>query len=386
MRILFSSMPAAGHFRPLVPVAQAAMVAGHTVAVCTPASAAAQVAGYGLAHLPAGHDWVSEQISQAAHETDLPSDHGERLNHYLATEGYPGPEALRTARDVIAAAEDWKPDVIVRENAELGGYLAAEALGLPHVSVGAVGASATYLATELLAPALDTGRAALGLPADPEGKRVYAYLHANLAPAEFDPGELSIPNARCYRQANPALPGERLPGWVTDLAEPPVFAAFGTMHPRTAAWQPITSAVIEGLGGLGKPVVIAAGDQAGSYGQVPPGVRLVDRIAQPLMVECSSVFLHHGGFNSVREGLRLGVPMVIIPWITDSVENARRCAEAGLAVVLHRDDVTPETVRTACAEVLTDPAYRLAAEAMRRRILTLPAMDELVADIGKLVG
>jgi UDP:flavonoid glycosyltransferase YjiC (YdhE family) len=42
MRMLFSTMPAAGHFRPLVPVAHAALLAGNEVVVCTPAGAAAQ--------------------------------------------------------------------------------------------------------------------------------------------------------------------------------------------------------------------------------------------------------------------------------------------------------------------------------------------------------
>jgi UDP:flavonoid glycosyltransferase YjiC (YdhE family) len=217
--------------------------------------------------VPVGRDWVGEQIDRIAHRADLPDDHGQQLNRYLATVGYPGPEVVRTARDILTWARSWKPDVIVRENAEFGGYLAAEVLGLPH---------------------------------------------------------------------------------------------------ETSS-------------------VVAVGPHTELFGPAPPSVRLVDRIAQPLMVECSAVFIHHGGFNSVREGLRLGVPMVVLPWITDSVQNARRCAEAGLARVLHRDEVTPEAVRQVCAEVLAEPAYRDRAEAMRRRILTLPSMDDLVVDIETLV-
>ncbi|MGW7544682.1 glycosyltransferase [Streptomyces sp. NPDC054770] len=380
MRILFSMMPAGGHFRPLVPIAEAALRAGHQVAVCTPASAKAQVDAYRLEHLPAGHDWVSDEIASVAHETSVPSDHGERLTLHLAAEGYPGPEAVRTARDILA--HDWRPDVIVRENTEFGGYLAAEVLGVPHVSVGAVGASTTYLDVALSAPALDRGRAELGLPSDPDGRRVYAYLHAYLMPASFDPDELSIPNARCYQQTSPRLPGERLPDWVAELPAPPVFAAFGTMHPRTAAWHPATAAVAAGLGMLDRPGVVASG--GASVGTPPPSVRVVDWISQPLMLECASVFVHHGGFNSVREGLRAGVPMVVIPWFTDSVANAERCVEAGVAVSVPYEQVTPEAIRSACAEVLDNPSYKQAAEAMRRRILCLPSVDDLVADIAAI--
>jgi N-glycosyltransferase len=327
---------------------------------------------------------VGEQISRAAHDTEPPPDHGESLTRYLVTEGYPGPEALRTARDILVHARSWQPDVIVRENAEFGGYLAAEALGLPHVSVGAAGGSAGYLDRALLAPALDAGRQALGLPADPQGQRIYAYLHANLMPPEYDTGELAIPNVRCYRQTNPLLPGERLPAWTSELASPPVLAAFGTLHPRTAAWQPVTRAVIAGLGRLGRPAVVAVGPSLPLFDPALPPVRLVDQVAQTLMLEHCPLFVHHGGFNSVREGLRLGVPMVIIPWFTDSLANAARCAEAGVARVLPRDEATPSTVHAACAEVLANPDYQRRAQEMRRSMLTLPPIDELIRDAAAL--
>jgi N-glycosyltransferase len=382
MRLLFSAMPAGGHFRSLVPVAHAALRAGHQVAMCTPLSAEAQVARYGLDHLPAGHDWVSEDIARVAHETEPPPGHGEWLTRWLVTEGYPGPEALRTARDILAHAEHWQPDVIVRENAEFGGYLAAEALGLPHVSVGAAGASASYLDTAQLAPALDAGRAALSLPADPSARRVYAYLHANLMPSEYDLGELTIPNCRCYRHANPSAPGERLPEWVTGT---PILAAFGTLHPRTAAWHPVTGAVIAGLGDLGRDAVVAVGPNPARFGPAPERVRLVESVPQPLLLEGCPLFVHHGGFNSIRESLRLGVPMVIIPWFTDSLSNAAHCADARVARIVPKEEATPAAVRTACAEVLGDPEYRRRAQDMRRRMLMLPGMDELVADIAALV-
>lgn len=378
MRILFSTMPASGHLRALVPIAHAAIVAGHEVAMCTPASAKAQVTSYGLTHLPAGRDWVGEQLVAAADETETPPDHAERLTHHLNTEGYPGPEALRTARDIIGHAQTWRPDVIVRENAEFGGYLAAEALGLPHASVGA---SPAYMDPALFAPGLDAGRAALGLPPDPTGRRSNAPLHATLIPPELDPGEHVVPNSRAYRQTNPALPGERLPDWVAGFGEPVVFAAFGTMYSKLAAWHPVIRAVIAGLGLLGLPTVVAAGIPTAPFEPAPSNVRLVERIAQPALLECSALFLHHGGFNSIRESLRLGVPMVIIPWVTDSLINARGCAEAGVSTTLYQDALTPESVRDACAAMLAEPAYARRAAAVRTRMLTLPPLDELVADI-----
>ncbi len=78
--------------------------------------------------------------------------------------------------------------------------------------------------------------------------------------------------------------------------------------------------------------------------------------------------------------------MVIIPWFTDSVANAARCAQAGVARIVARDEITPDAVRAACADVLARPTYRRGAEAMRRKILALPPIGDLVTDIAAVVA
>ena len=410
MRILITALPASGHLRPLAAVGQAAARLGHSVAVCAPRTAKDRVESYGLSHLPAGQDSVAEHLAADARIDRLPADHPERVRQGLLTEGYPGATARQAARDIKAQAERWQPDVIVRGTCEFGGYLAAEALGLPHASVGTGGGNARYLDRRLLAPALDAGRAEFGLPPDPTAARLYAYLHANLAPQEYDPGELTIPNTRCYRHASPQARGERL----TDLGEVSVLAAFGTMNPLMRDWDEVTRAVIGGLGELGRPAVVATGprrfdtglpntglpntglpntglpitgpNDTGRNDSTPPNVVLAETVPQPLLLECCELFVNHGGFNSVREALRLGVPMVIVPWMTDSHLNAERCVRAGLARVVPRDQLTAAAVGAASAEVLADARYREAARRMRRRMLALPPLDVFIEDLAALTS
>ena len=56
MRFLLTSLPGAGHFHPLVPVARALESAGHDVLVATAPSARASVEGSGLRAVSAGFD------------------------------------------------------------------------------------------------------------------------------------------------------------------------------------------------------------------------------------------------------------------------------------------------------------------------------------------
>src|SRR5437764_2264432 len=56
MRILFTTLPESGHFRPLIPIAQAAADAGHDVAFASPACFTTLVEQAGFRAFPAGFD------------------------------------------------------------------------------------------------------------------------------------------------------------------------------------------------------------------------------------------------------------------------------------------------------------------------------------------
>jgi UDP:flavonoid glycosyltransferase YjiC (YdhE family) len=55
----------------------------------------------------------------------------------------------------------------------------------------------------------------------------------------------------------------------------------------------------------------------------------------------------HGGFNSIRETLRLGVPMVVSPITGDQPHNARRCAELGVAVTVPPSETSSDVLAAA---------------------------------------
>src|SRR5439155_3526017 len=108
------------------------------------------------------------------------------------------------------------------------------------------------------------------------------------------------------------------------------------------------------------------------FGPLPPGVRLEPYVAQPLLLSRCAAFVTHAGFNSVKESLIAGVPMVAIPITADQPYCAQRCASLGVARVITPDRRTPEAVRGAVLEVLGDPSHRAKARDFRERMLALP--------------
>jgi N-glycosyltransferase len=201
-------------------------------------------------------------------------------------------------------------------------------------------------------------------------------------PGEYDPTAMQLPNARCYRQTNRERIGEALPAWLHELPNerPVVFASFGTRFPNVSGRPEFVLSALAKLE-CSAIVAIGAGKDAAWFGQVPDHVRLVDHISQPLVLQCCDLFITHGGFNGIRQSLRLGVPMVVSPGTEDQAHNARRCADLGVAVTVSPAETSSHVLADACRQVLAKPGFRRCARAMQRQILALPSLDHLVLDL-----
>lgn len=247
MRVLFTALPIASHIRDVVPLAYTARALGHDVLLSAPEVVSATVAGHGLPFRCAGYDWVSEPMAEMGARREVMPEEIDAFMMPLIMEMFPGEPAARMAEGLAELIADWRPDVVVRDACEFGAYLAAERAGLPHVSLGTVSGCADFL-DEAIGAALQATAEGMGFEEKLGG--IYRYLHVNLVPDRFDPGELGIPTMHGYRAELPHVPGERLPAWVTELdpARPTVLAGFGTMSREFAAWEQVAEAIIEGLG------------------------------------------------------------------------------------------------------------------------------------------
>ncbi|CAM5227945.1 oleandomycin glycosyltransferase [Streptomyces xanthochromogenes] len=389
MRILFTAHAGKSHLRLLIPLAQAAVRAGHTVAVADDESMREESVSYGLEFFPAGFDWAKDPFCVEAIALPLFRGDQEAYEDGLV-ECVLGPPALAAARDILAVAADWKPDLIVREGEEMGGLLAAESLGIPHIAVA--GGS-----THLLPPAVTNGplnalRAELGLPADPDDNSAYRHGLISWLPAECTGDDLDPRTLRHYRQTTPYRSDDKALPWLAELADdkPVVYASIGTMAP-SMPWKSdeVLHAVIEAVSGLECTalVSIGVGRDPEEFGEVPAHVRLLTEwVPQDVLLEAADVFVTHGGHSSIREGLRSGTPMLVTPMYDDQPNSAEHVADVGSGINLPAYWVTGETVTEALGRLLTEPAFRLRAAAVRRSVLACPPVEQLVTDLEELVA
>ena len=121
-------------YEPLLPLALAARDAGHVVAFATGAPVTSRARDDGFAALPAGPgaDFRAEWAPRFPGWDRLVGDEQRR---FFLTEIFAGLELVPRADDLDGVLDEWGPDLVVHEMAELAAPLVCTARGLPYVDV-----------------------------------------------------------------------------------------------------------------------------------------------------------------------------------------------------------------------------------------------------------
>ena len=132
MRVLVAARANEGHFGPLVPFALACLAGGHEVVVAAPDSFSRSVHDAGLVHEPFA-DAPPELIGPVMGR--LPSMSFADADATVMRDVFARIDAQAALPAIAAVIDRWRPDVVLRESAELGSLAAAEAAGVPHAQV-----------------------------------------------------------------------------------------------------------------------------------------------------------------------------------------------------------------------------------------------------------
>jgi UDP:flavonoid glycosyltransferase YjiC (YdhE family) len=391
VRVLFTLLPARGSLQPLLPIAEVMRERGHDVALCSSPRLRREVEARGLTFLPAGLDWhVSDPdyidvLCQAAGGLAFPSLAGEERFAWVIANLFIGAAARRMLPELIGVARQWAADLIVRESLEFAGCVAAEALGLPHASVAAAADSALDRRRELAGP-LTPLRQQAALPADPGGDMAFRYLHLCFTPPSFDgPAARFPPTAHFFAHRSTPAPHDDLPQWLDHLAErPTVLVSMGTVFHRTPG---LHETILAALRDEPVNLLIAVGfDQdPARLGPLPPHVRVQPTLPQVELLPRCALLVSHGGFNSVKEALAEGVPLIIVPIAGDQPYCARRCEALGVGRVIWPAERNAAMMRAAVRTVLGDLSYRESSQHMRNEVRALPPVAAAVTALERLV-
>jgi MGT family glycosyltransferase len=169
------------------------------------------------------------------------------------------------------------------------------------------------------------------------------------------------------RKENVTFPWDRL-----DADKKLVYCALGTLSYRFGGAQAFLRMIIDAVAAQGdRQLVMAIGDHLSvdDFHPIPPNVILVNRAPQLQILQRASVNITHGGLNTIKESILLGVPMIIFPW--SRPVNAVRVVYHGLGLMSGIDQVSVARIQTLLDTIDRDPGFRIRVEAMKKKFIEL---------------
>jgi UDP:flavonoid glycosyltransferase YjiC (YdhE family) len=247
-----------------------------------------------------------------------------------------------------------------------------------HVQVfgpGFVGAFFKQAKKAFKSRAYDSFRAELGLP--DRGSPVFEGQHSpTLILALFSelfgqaqpdwPSQTRITGFAFYDGHNELTMPDKLERFL-DVGEPPIVFTLGS----SAVWvardffhESIAAAKL-----LGRRAVLLIGDERNQLPEsLPSGMIAVDYAPFQSLLPRACAMVHHGGVGTTSQGLRAGVPALIVPFAFDQPDNAAHAERLGGSRTIPRPKYSAARVARELNRLLTEPQYATNAREIGARL------------------
>ena len=287
--------------------------------------------------------------------------------------------AMALVGDLRRIAEEWHPDVMMRDRSEYAAWVVGDAVGAAVVTLTFGRLPQPAFEIDAAGDAFQALRRSQGL--GPELSTLYAGPVLVPAPRSYvDPSESVLPSVSFVQpMLHDTAGGSGLPGWVTDLgSRPVVYVTMGNIVSREHLFRP----VVDALGDEPVDVIVTVGRSVDPTGfePLPGNVHIEQYIPNSLLLPRVDAVVCHGGFNTVMGALTFGKPLVLAPITVDQPIHAQRCAALGVGRVIQGRALDPTEILAATRSVLDDSSYREAARQLQREIAALPDL-RATADI-----
>lgn len=126
---------------------------------------------------------------------------------------------------------------------------------------------------------------------------------------------------------------------------------------------------VEALQGMKYTVILAVGNEENvkKIGPLPRHFIAKAHVPQVEILKKTSLFISHGGMNSVNESLYFGVPLILVPQQKEQLIVARRVEELGAGVIL-KNKKDAEVIKNKVDEVLKKSKFKTNAQKISKTL------------------
>lgn len=170
-----------------------------------------------------------------------------------------------------------------------------------------------------------------------------------------------------------------------EKGDPPVYVGFGSMGGRNP--EHFATIVLKALEISGQRGLLLTGWGGMNVRKVPDNVLVVNSAPHDWLFPRMAAVVHHGGAGTTAEGLRAGVPTVIIPFVVDQSFWAKRVKDLGVGTEpIPAKKLTAESLASAIQTATTDSKMKERAVALGAAIRAENGVDNAVAIVKQYLG
>jgi len=167
--------------------------------------------------------------------------------------------------------------------------------------------------------------------------------------------------------------------------EAPVYIGFGSMAGHDP--EHLTQIALAALVNTGKRGVLATGWGGLKLQEMPQNVFVLDSAPHGWLFPRMAAIVHHGGAGTTAEGLRAGVPTVIVPFTVDQPFWGRRVEALGVgARPIQAKGLSVARLTEAIQRVTSDASMQHKAKALGERIRAEDGTSNAVKVIQSYLG
>jgi rhamnosyltransferase subunit B len=187
-------------------------------------------------------------------------------------------------------------------------------------------------------------------------KKVLALFSSIFARAQPDwPRQTCITGFAFYDgNDETAMPSELLR--FLDRGSPPLVFTLGS----SAVWvaHDFFRQSVAATKALGRRAVLLIGDKRNlPVEPLPPDIIAVDYAPYQAVLPRACLMVHHGGVGTTSQGLRAGIPTLIVPFAFDQSDNAARAARLGTSRTVYRSKYSASRATKELGILLDRPHY-----------------------------
>lgn len=418
MKITVFAAGSRGDIQPCVVLSKGLQQAGYQVRLAAPENFASFVQEHGVDFYPLRGDVQQLMASDTGREF-METGGLNPIKSIQAVRSMIGPVVMDMAEDAYAACQDADAIICLGVFSAFGQAI-AESLHIPIINVEPtpllwtkafpapswpiqrdLGGWHNYLSGMAMLqviwqwyrPFIHTFRQRLGLPTS-TAANFYRKLQTTPMLSAYSPGIISHPvdwpenvhitgyffdNSQTDWQPSPELEA------FLEAGDPPVYIGFGSMTGR--APEQFTQLILQALAKSGQRGLLLTGWGGLHPEMVPDNVFVVDSAPHCWLFPRMAAVVHHGGAGTTAEGLRAGVPSVIVPFILDQSFWGARIKAMGLGPnpIPHKN-LTATRLAKAIQIAVTDSDLRQCAKACGAAIRAENGIENAVKIIQRYFG